>query len=245
MNAHEFLRALHHRLAPRTYLEIGVAQGSSLALSRCRSIGVDPAFQVDVQLTAPTSLIRETSEAYFAALERKGLTPFGRLPIDFAYIDGMHHLENVVADFIAIERYSAPSSVIGVDDVLPPSVEEAARDRLTQSWTGDVFWMAPVLAAYRPDLDALTVATEPAGTLLVTGLDPSSGVLAERLEDIVHEYVRADPQPVPEELLQRTDALPPEEVLALELWDEVRAAREELVNAPTFPRSGLSLDRGS
>lgn len=236
MNAHEFLRALHSRLAPRTYLEIGVAQGGSLALSRCPSIGVDPAFQVNQQLSAPTSLIRETSEAYFAALERAGRTPFGRLPIDLAYIDGMHHLENVVADFIAIERYSAPSSVISVDDVLPPSVEEAARDRLTQSWTGDVFWMPAVLAAYRPDLNALTVATEPAGTLLVTSLDPSSDVLAERLEDILHEYVRADPQPVPGEVLQRTDALPPEEVLALELWDEVRAAREEFVNPPTSPR---------
>jgi hypothetical protein len=54
----EFLQALHERLAPRTYLEIGIAGGHSLALSRCRSVGIDPGFQVDQELLAPVSLIR-------------------------------------------------------------------------------------------------------------------------------------------------------------------------------------------
>ena len=102
----DFLRGLHERLAPRTYLEIGVAQGHSLALSRCRSVGIDPAFAVDQELLAPTSLLRRTSDAYFAGLERAGERPFDRLPIDLAYIDGMHHFEYAVRDFISIERYS-------------------------------------------------------------------------------------------------------------------------------------------
>src|SRR5438477_1300107 len=96
----EFLQALHERLAPRTYLEIGVAKGRSLAVSRCLSIGVDPAFRVEAELVAPVSLMRCTSDEYFARLEEEGRTPFGELPVDFGYIDGMHHFEYALRDFI-------------------------------------------------------------------------------------------------------------------------------------------------
>jgi hypothetical protein len=43
---HDLLRGLHDVLAPRTYLEIGVNEGSSLTLSRARTIAVDPDFRV-------------------------------------------------------------------------------------------------------------------------------------------------------------------------------------------------------
>ena len=42
----DFLPEVHRRLRPRAYLEIGVRWGHSLALSRCRSVGVDPAFGI-------------------------------------------------------------------------------------------------------------------------------------------------------------------------------------------------------
>lgn len=233
----DFLRALHGRLQPRTYLEIGVAQGHSLALSRCRSIGVDPDFEVDQQLVAPVSLLRMRSDEYFEHLERVGARPFPRLPIDLAYVDGMHQFEYALRDFIGAERYAAPSSVIAFDDVLPRDVEEAARERATQNWVGDVFRISPALQAHRPDLLLLTVATEPTGTLLVARLDPSSRVLVERLDDIVRDYVQPDPQPVPREVLERSGALSPEEALALELWDELRAARTPLAVGRSRPDS--------
>lgn len=134
----EFLRALHERLKPRTYFEIGVAQGHSLALSRCRSIGVDPAFQVDQEIVAPVSLLRSTSDEYFERLRRMRTKPFGRLPIDLAFIDGMHHFEFGLRDFIGVERYCVASSVVAFDDVLPRNVEEAARGGEPPDWTGDV-----------------------------------------------------------------------------------------------------------
>jgi hypothetical protein len=221
----DFLRVLHERLAPRTYLEIGVAQGHSLALSRCRSIGIDPGFAVEQELRAPVSLLRCTSDEYFGALERASARPFGRLPIDLAYIDGMHHFEYALRDFIGIERYAARTSVVAFDDVLPRNVEEAARERAVLPWTGDVFRIGRALAAQRPDLFTITVATEPTGTLLVARLDPTSRVLAGRLDEIVREYVQPDPQLVPREVLERTNAVRPEVALALELWDESRAGR--------------------
>lgn len=221
----DFLRALHERLAPRTYLEIGVAQGHSLALSRCRSIGIDPAFAVDQELVAPTTLLRRTSDQYFAALERADARPFARLPVDLAFIDGMHHFEFALRDFVGVERYCAGASVVAIDDVLPRNVEEAAREGEPPDWTGDVFRIPAALAANRPGLHSFTVATEPTGTLVVTELDPSSRVLRQRLDDIVREYVQPDPQPVPREILERVDALAPDEALALDVWDELRARR--------------------
>jgi hypothetical protein len=221
----EFLEGLHERLAPRTYLEIGVERGHSLACSRCPSIAIDPAAEIDQDLSAPVSLVRSTSDDYFAGLARDGLTPFEGLPVDLAYIDGMHHFEFALRDFIGVERYGAPSSVIALDDVFPRNVDEAARVRHTQAWTGDVFRMQLALKTHRPDLQQIKVDTEPTGTLLVVGLDPASGVLSEALDDIVRNFVEPDPQPVPAHIFSRAGAISAEKALALELWDELRAAR--------------------
>jgi hypothetical protein len=221
----DFLAALHERLAPRTYLEIGVAGGHSLARSRCRSIGVDPAFSVDQEIVAPASLLRCTSDEYFARLAADGSTPFGALPVDLAYVDGMHHFEFALRDFIGLERLAGPGSVIAFDDVLPRDAGQAAREPRPADWTGDVFRLQFALPVARADLRLVLVDTEPTGTLLVAGLDPASTVLADALDDIVREQVVADPQPIPAEVLSREHSLAPDAALALPLWDELRAAR--------------------
>jgi hypothetical protein len=222
----EFMAALHERLAPRTYLEIGVAGGHSLALSRCASIGVDPGFAVDQELRAPVSLLRCTSDEYFRSLGEGSRAPFGELPIDLTYIDGMHLFENALRDFIGAERYSSPSSVIAFDDVLPRNADEAARNPASFPWTGDVFRIRFALTKHRPDLKQVLVDTEPTGTLLVAKLDPASRVLSDRLDDIVRDYVQPDPQPVPAGVLARTGAITAKRALSLKLWDELAAARD-------------------
>ena len=225
----EFLAGLHERLAPRTYLEIGVEYGHSLALSRCRSIGIDPDAHVG-QLSPGVSLVGSTSDDYFAELARRHRTPFGALPIDLAYIDGMHHFEFALRDFIGVERYASPTSVVMFDDIFPRNVDEAARLRHTRAWTGDVFRLPRAFKVNRPDLRQIKVNTEPTGTLLVVGLDPSSRVLADRLDDIVRDFVEPDPQPVPAAIFTRAGAISAKKALALELWDELKAARDH--NAP-------------
>lgn len=221
----EFMQALHEQLAPRTYLEIGVAEGHSLALSRCRSIGIDPAFCVDQQLAAPVSLLRCTSDEYFARLHTQGERPFDDLPVDLGYIDGMHHFEFALRDFIGLERYAAVSSVIAFDDVLPRNQEEAERNRTNWPWTGDVFRVQYALAEHRRDLLQICVDTEPTGMLLVAKLDPASEVLPGRLDEIVREYVQPDPQLIPGEILDRANAIAPTAALDLELWAELRERR--------------------
>ncbi len=215
MTRHELLVGLHRRLRPRTYLEIGVATGASLALSRVPSVGIDPAYRVVAELQAKVRLSRTTSDDYFADEDpRRWLGG----PIELAFIDGMHVFEFALRDFINVEKHSRWSTVAVLDDMLPRNPDEAARNRHTKAWAGDVFRVAEVLRTYRPDLTVLPVDTRPTGVVVVTGLDPASTVLEDSYDEILATYVHDDPQPVPDAVLRRTDAWDARELLRLPLW---------------------------
>jgi hypothetical protein len=220
----EFLREVHAALAPPTYLEIGIRRGDSLTLSKSSTIGIDPQFDLRKDPPPDAALFRETSDDYFARAQP--LEPFGGRPISMAFIDGMHLVEFALRDFINIERHAAWSSLVVFDDILPRRPVEAARDRSTRAWTGDVYKLLAILAEHRPDLLCLRVDTKPTGLLLVTGLDPESEVLSTRYERIVEEAVVPDPQPVPRRVLARRGALEPADALAAGFWGVLRGERE-------------------
>jgi hypothetical protein len=220
-----FLAELHRRLAPRAYLEIGIREGGSLAQARCRSVGIDPGYAITAELDADVALFRTTSDEYFARPDP--LAPTGGTPFDLTFIDGLHLFEFALRDFIQAERHSSPSGVIAFDDVLPRSIDEAARQRHTDGWTGDVYGMLEVLARYRPDLVVVPVGTRPTGMLLVAGLDPADSTLSDRFEEILAEFRRPDPQPVPSLLLDRLTVLPPRRLLESDLLEVLAAGRAE------------------
>ena len=220
-----FLDQLHRRLEPRTYLEIGIRNGDSLALCRRRGIGVDPDFSVTTGQPGEISLIRSTSDEYFASIQEASVTPFPGMPVDMAFIDGMHLVEFALRDFINVERYSSDTSLIVFDDILPTDHEMASRDRHTQAWTGDVFKILDVLAITRPDLTLLRVNTQPTGLLLVCGLCTDDTALSRDIDLICAEQMTPDPQRVPDDILTRHRALDPEIALALPLWDLLRSSR--------------------
>jgi hypothetical protein len=220
----DFLRALHERLAPPTYLEIGIRHGDSLALARCPAVGIDPEFELKVELGADVALFRETSDEYFDRDEP--LAPFGGEPIALAFVDGMHLAEFVVRDLTYVERNADWSSVVVFDDILPRDPLEAARERRTRAWTGDVYKVVGALAEHRPDLICLRVDTEPTGLGIVLGLDPLSRTLGERYDAIAGAAVVPDPQQVPQDVLARAGALDAEAVLASRVWPLLREARK-------------------
>ena len=207
-----FLTEIHRQVQPRAYLEIGVRNGQSLALARCPSVGIDPAYSVTAELRCQVALFRTSSDEYFARPDPLAAT--GGQPFDLSFIDGLHLFEFAFRDFVNAERYSSPGGVVIFDDVLPRNVDEAARVRHTKGWTGDVYPMIDVLARYRPDLVVLPVGTRPTGLLLVTRLDPTSTILADHYDEIMAEFRRPDPQPVPKALLDRLGVVAPERVLS-------------------------------
>jgi hypothetical protein len=227
MDRHTFLSAVHERLSPRTYIEIGIRDGSGLARSHTRTIGVDPAYAVTKELRCDLQLVKATSDDFFA--RPNALEHFPEGVADFTFIDGMHLFEYAFRDFINAEHVSTPGSVIVLDDMLPRRVSEAARDRHTSAWAGDVYKVATVLEQYRPDLAVLPVNTEPTGVVLVVGLDPSSDVLSTHYQEILDRFVVPDPQPVPDEVFARSNAAEPEGVLAADIWQPLIDARSAAV----------------
>jgi predicted O-methyltransferase YrrM len=217
-----FLESVHRQLAPERYLEIGVRNGVSLSLARCRAVGIDPAFSITAELDGDVALFRTSSDEFFA--RRNPLAATGGLPFDLCFIDGLHLFEFALRDFINAERHSAAKSVIIFDDVLPRSVDEAARVRHTNAWTGDVYPIIEVLARYRPELTVLPVGTHPTGLLLVMGLNPGNTVLADNYPRIVAEFRRPDPQPVPASLMDRLTVMPPQRVLDSSFWSVLSSA---------------------
>jgi hypothetical protein len=219
----DYLRELHKTLEPRAYLEIGVRWGRSLSQSRCPSVGIDPAFTIDNELNAEVHLFRTTSDEYFARPDP--LAPVGGQPFDLAFIDGMHLFEFALRDFINAERNMSPGGVIIFDDVLPRTTVEAARDRLTSSWTGDIYPIFPVLEKYRPEVLTVAVDTRPTGLLMVMGLDPANTTLSDNYDAIMAEFRSPDPQPVPQVILDRTFVQAPQRILGSPLLRVLADAR--------------------
>lgn len=227
---HEMLGRLHERLQPETYLEVGVRWGDSLTLARCTSVGIDPDFKVTQELHGQMHLERTTSDEFFA--RDNPLAVFEGRPVDLAFIDGMHLAEFALRDFINIERHMAPGGVVVFDDMLPRNPLEAARDRKTVAWAGDVYKVVTVLREHRPDLVVLPLNTSPTGTLVVMGLDPSSTVLDEHFDELLPFLEALDPQDVPEDLLRRSTAVEPAVLLDTVDWDALRALRHRPAGDP-------------
>jgi hypothetical protein len=220
----EFLDRVHTLVEPTNYLEIGVRFGHSLALSRCRSLGIDPAYVVEAELSGEVHLRRTTSDEYFTRPEPLAVT--GGEPFDLAFIDGMHLFEYALRDFINTEEHCHASSVVVFDDMLPRNVPEAARNRHTGAWTGDVYWLIEVLQRYRPDLATVLVDTRPTGLLIVVGLDPGNRTLRDNYDAIMQEFRHPDPQRLPSWLTDGASVQPPQRVLDAGFWKVLREQRE-------------------
>lgn len=224
MNRHEFLAALHQVVRPRTYLEIGVNDGKSLTLSRVPTIAIDPFFKVTQEILSDMHLARVTSDEFFARRD-----PLARLPrpvLDLAFIDGMHLAEFALRDFMNIERFCTPGSVLVFDDMLSRNIDEAARDRHTGPWTGDVYKVMTALREHRPDLITLDVDTEGSGVGLILLPDPGSSVLGGKYDQLVAEMVVPDPQVVPDQVLRRLIAVDPQDVVTSPIWAQLVHLRD-------------------
>jgi hypothetical protein len=191
-NYFRVLERIHLHLRPRTYVEIGVAQGESIRLvgPDTRAIGVDPAPRIPFQPGPNVCVFAETSDAFFAQHDVRAA--LGGLPIDLAFIDGMHQFEFALRDFMNIEPLCTPASTILIHDVYPLDAPTAARERATAFWSGDIWRLVLLLRKHRPDLEVHTIAAAPTGLALVRNLDPKSTYIRDHLHELVEEYLAVD-----------------------------------------------------
>lgn len=188
MSSTDFLDRIHERVLPRTYAEIGVFHGKSLAraLPGTQIVGIDPAYDIRCRIDRRAKLFRSTSDDFFSTHD---LSDVLGAAVDLAFIDGMHLFEYALRDFINIERHAHSDTVVLIDDCVPPNERAASRERSGSGpWCGDVWKLPLALRSFRPDLDVVTFATQPSGTAMVQCLDSSSKVLEKRFSEIVTEY---------------------------------------------------------
>ena len=139
----------------------------------------------------------------------------------------MHLFEFALRDFMNVERFSRATTVIVMDDMLPRRhVERRSAAGNPDGWTGDVFKVALVLRELPPGPHAHPGRhrsdrrhgrhrrgpdEHDPGTNATTGSSSSGS--------------QADPQTVPDDILERRHAVDPERLLAADIWSTLRGAR--------------------
>ena len=184
---YKVLRWIHRALDPANYVEIGVHKGISLeqAGDTTRTIGIDPAPSIGHKLTPAVTIYEMTSDDFFAENDLHDLLG-GR--VELAFIDGLHLFEQVLRDFVNLERYCSTEAVFILHDCLPLNQVTASRERTTDFYSGDVWKATLALRRRRPDLDMVIVPTAPTGLCLVRGLDAGNRSLPAELPEIETEY---------------------------------------------------------
>jgi tetratricopeptide (TPR) repeat protein len=188
----DVLGAIHQKLAPLTYLEIGVETGQTLALATTAevAVGVDPAeLALESPLPPGARVVRLTSDDFFERYTRHDI--FGERRLDLAFIDGMHLFEFALRDFIHCERWCDPWSTIVMHDCLPILPVSAERERRTRFWVGDTWKAVVAIARRRPDLKIRTILAPPSGLVVIRRLNPSSTRLSEELDSALAELADA------------------------------------------------------
>ena len=194
------LAELHETIDPNFYLEIGVGRGRSLALAKCKAIGVDPVPQERLLFGPNIQIITASSDEFFAEQAEQVLTT----QPDLVLLDGMPLVDYVLRDFLAIESRALPHTFIAISGIFPRIAETATRHRTSADWLGDIWKLPEILRTYRPDLQLLALDTEPAGLLLVCGLDPKNTVLKEKYKELIPLMQKIEPPPL--EIIQRANA---------------------------------------
>jgi hypothetical protein len=218
MHLHTFLAEVNKLLDPTFYFEVGVQYGTSLQQAeRARHAwGVDPVPLTSAQRNQ--RIFPMTSDDFFREVENKVGVPrdpdFYNLPqpIDLGFIDGLHHYEQALRDFVNITKHVHSQSVVIFDDILPRNHGEAAREQCPGDWTGDVWKVTEVLLEACPaELRIIEVNTQPTGTLVVYGFNNRTHPIdADAIFQEAKKYWDA---PLPDSVLQRTHAYDPDSVL--------------------------------
>jgi hypothetical protein len=139
-------------------------------------------------------------------------------------------------DFINIEPFMADTGVVMIDDVLPRNGLEAARDRKTEPWTGDVYKVVEILRRRRRhDLVVLLVNTAPTGTAIIVGVDQASTILKDAYPEEQPYLLRPDPQTPPQEYMDRSISIEPDVLLESRVWEQLVAIRDSGASAGLSP----------
>lgn len=183
-----FLKALHQRLRPDWYLEIGTFTGASLRFADGNFVAIDPAFQLhQIPPLKGREMIffQDTSDAFFESTTAKAMT--GK--INLAFLDGLHHYEALLRDFTNVEPLMAPGGIVILHDCLPSNIPMADRVQPPNTaWTGDVWKTLLILKAERPDLQFDILDAAPTGLVMIRNMGAKPKHLKSRYKALIKTW---------------------------------------------------------
>jgi len=186
------LADFHAWLQPAAYVEIGVESGRTLVIAQppTSAVGIDPEPDLKYPLPETTQVFSLGSDQFFEQHHLPDV--IGHATIDFAFIDGLHVFDQALRDFMNVEKYSHPNTVVVIHDCLPVDAVSSNPNRTTNFWSGDPWKVMAALRKFRPDLTCFTVPTSPTGLGVVTNLNSGNRVLHESYDEIIARYQDKD-----------------------------------------------------
>jgi len=182
------LNQLAEMLSARNYLEIGVETGATFHQVNCQyKTAVDPRFLFDLERSDELNCFGScqyhemASDIFFSKLERT------REPYDLIFIDGLHHYDQVMRDFIHSLVFAHSRTVFLIDDTLPCDVFSAMRDQQQaldlranyslgfqgNAWHGDVYLFVLLLPIYFPAYRHRTIIGSGENPQTIVWYDPN------------------------------------------------------------------------
>ena len=199
---YSILVRLHQCLQPKNYLEIGTNGGETLALASCPAIAIDPNLEIKQEVVGAKTacfLFRMKSDVFFSTYDPKTLLGDA---VAMAFLQGRHFFEDVLRDFLQLEKSMAQHSIILIHDGIPTDAHVGRRlagnhtfmgaSNHADWWAGDVWKAVAALRRFRADLTIHAFSAFPTGLVAITNLNPSSQIIAERYDEIVEQYGTLD-----------------------------------------------------
>jgi predicted O-methyltransferase YrrM len=183
----EWLELFHEKVKPASYVEVGVESGASLQFAKfpTYAIGIDPDPKLVHNIGSWSKIFKLESDKFFENYDL--CTEFEGESVDLAFIDGLHHYDQALRDFLNVEYYSKQSSIILLHDIHPAIPETASRIRETKYWAGDTWKVMHILKKHRPDLIMYTIPTYPTSLGLITNLNSLRETTPDEINKMIED----------------------------------------------------------
>lgn len=193
----DHLKALHAALSPKRYIEIGIGDGASLALTRQaeRCIGIDPQPRVRYNFHTSTRIYPMSTDVFF---EKENLAEALGGLADMILLGGSCSYRETLEDIRRLELHAHPETLLLIRGSYPLDDALSSSQPHPRFWCGDGWKCILILRELCPDISLCTLPSHPAGLTLVRGIDRLGSITKEQFEEVAAKYDTMKPSEIPD-----------------------------------------------
>lgn len=207
----QHLEALHRAIQPKRYIEIGIGDGSNLALAKSceQCLGIDPAPRVRYHFKSPTRIFQQDSLTFFK--DNHLGSHMGGL-IDMAVLGGGQSFRTTLHELKQLEVYSHPDTLFVLRGSYPLADRLSGAKPDPHLWYGDNWKIVFVLKDLCPQVQFATLPSHPAGMTLLKNISAIATFNEDQWEQAIAKHADtlpssiADPEPLLNTVANTTNA---------------------------------------